>query len=115
MRKVPYYNPTDKTQHLGPVSVRPHSTREVDPRDIPGYKPGAAERPAPADPTLELLDNSIKDIAERLPDLSDEELDSLEEAEINGKTRKGLLEAITEERLNREQQGGSGENSSQED
>ena len=48
-----------------------------------------------------LLDNSIPDIVAGLAGLSDKQLDGLLSAEQAGKTRKGVLAAIEDERANR--------------
>jgi hypothetical protein len=45
----------------------------------------------PFDPS----DLTVKKATEKLPDLSDEELDSLYDAELEGKGRKSMLDAIT--------------------
>jgi hypothetical protein len=49
----------------------------------------------------DLLDKSIPDIIKELPGLSDAELQGLAQNEMNGKTRKGLLAAISDEQANR--------------
>jgi hypothetical protein len=50
---------------------------------------------------LVLLDLTIPKITERLPGLSEEELDTIEAAEKAGKTRAGVINAIAEVRLER--------------
>lgn len=62
---------------------------------IPQPEPPAA----PAAPSL--LDQAIPAIAAELPNLSDGEIDALEAAEQAGKTRKGVLAVIAEERAHR--------------
>ena len=43
-------------------------------------------------------DLTVKDAIKELPGLSDEELDALNDAELDGKGRKSLLDAITSAR-----------------
>lgn len=54
------------------------------------------------DDLLDILDQSIPDVVEDLKEVSDEDLDTLEAAEQDGKTRVGVIEAITAERESRE-------------
>ncbi|MCW0413483.1 hypothetical protein NG831_06530 [Xanthomonas sacchari] len=49
-----------------------------------------------------LADGTVADITAKLPKLSDEELDQLEEDEQNGKQRAGLMSAIEAERKKRD-------------
>lgn len=49
---------------------------------------------------LSLLDNTIPTIVAALPGLSDDEICTLYLAEIDGKTRSGLIKAIDEYRAN---------------
>lgn len=67
----------------------------------------------PADPLLTVLELKVADVVNGLPDLGDEELDRLEMLEAAGKARKGVIEAITADRLRRAEakvagQGGEG-------
>ncbi|MBK7011927.1 MAG: hypothetical protein IPH43_04070 [Xanthomonadales bacterium] len=66
--------------------------------------PGAEakiEAPAAGDPLLDLLDGSVADVVGKLTSVSALGLDQLEAAEKDGKTRKGVLTGLTEERLRR--------------
>jgi hypothetical protein len=57
----------------------------------------------PVDPDEDsLADENVDVIQKRIPDLSEEELDQLEDAEKAGKDRKTVLEAISAERDSRE-------------
>jgi hypothetical protein len=107
MKQTVFHNDTDKPQYVGGVMIPARSARMVDARLVPGATP-AAEVPAPTeDAILGLLDGTVKDIHAALPGLSDEDLLRLENAENDGKTRKGVLEAVAEERLNRAQRNGA--------
>lgn len=58
------------------------------------------------DTLLDLLDENVATVTEALPACTPEDLDRLEAAETEGKTRKGVLEAIAAERLRRASEGG---------
>ncbi len=103
-KKVPYTNTTDHIIHIGPKTIWPGSTRDVDEDHIPDK-----ERPKPTiaeeleeSPLAEILEQNVPAIVDVLGALSDAELDELELLE-NGsdKPRKGLINAIMEERLSR--------------
>lgn len=103
MQKVSYTNTGKTAQHIGPVCVMPGDTREVDPRDLPDYRPEPAAAPA-TDPHAELLailDGKVADVLAALPGLSLAQIDVLEQAEQDGNTRKGVMEGIAAERLRR--------------
>lgn len=102
MAKVAYTNPTGGYQHVGNKTIPPFETREIEETDHPNYqapdkKPEQPRRP----PLLSLLDNSVKDIVAEFPNLSDDELAALEEAEGNDKPRTTLMAAFKAERLQR--------------
>ncbi|MDH5633616.1 MAG: hypothetical protein OEZ10_11550 [Gammaproteobacteria bacterium] len=111
MPKVSFTNKTDKPISVGPVTVFPGKTREVEQNHLhgqPGYQ--APEKPAEdaaPSPVLELLDGNIKDIAAAIqardengkPVISDDDLAALKSAEQDGNTRKGVMEAIAAEEL----------------
>lgn len=102
--RIPVTNNTDTMLHIGGKVIRPGETRDVDESLVPDeLKPVAAQAAtdAPEDPVLALLDGSVKEIAEALAGLSDADIDALEAAEEAGKTRKGVLAAIAEQRLAR--------------
>lgn len=112
--KIPFTNTTDRSIHAGPVCVRPGETRMVEPAHLPATHrpapaaPAKAAAPAPDDPRA-LLDTNVANVAKALPLLSAEDLDALEAAEQAGKTRKGVLDAITAERLRRVETDGTNE------
>ena len=108
MAKIPYTNNTKKIQHIGSVMLFPGDSREVEETHLPDFKSHAPAAPPEEDTALaallELLDRSVPEIEGALPSFSLEELETLEQAEQNGKTRKTLIEAIAEERLSRASQ-----------
>jgi hypothetical protein len=57
--------------------------------------------PLPTDVDLTILDQAVPKIAALLPDLNDAQLTAIEAAEVAGKTRKGLIAAIEDERARR--------------
>lgn len=109
MTKVPYTNTTDRIQHVGTVTLWPGDTREVDETLIDGRAPAKPAEPAPADPVLQLLDQSVEHVAtairargeDGLPVITDAQLAALRQAEENGKTRKTMIGAIDEETVRR--------------
>lgn len=100
--KVPYHNDTDKFVHIGPVTIAPGATRDVEDSHIPGHKPAADTAPeAAADPLALLSAGKVADIIAQIPSLSDADLDRLGEMEQVGKNRTTLLSAIAEALLHR--------------
>ncbi len=100
MQKTHYHNTGTAPVYIGGVCIPPGAAREVDARLVPG----AVAPAAPAEtgnPLLDLLDESVPAIIAELPKLTATEIDLLEAAEKSGKTRKGVLNAITEHRLGR--------------
>ncbi|MFW6339515.1 MAG: hypothetical protein ACOC0Q_01460 [Wenzhouxiangella sp.] len=103
MKKVIYINNTGARKTVAGMAVAAGESIQIDERDHPEFKAAPAQRPAkaPTDPVLELLDQPIAEIVEQLPSLTDEQFDQLQQAEKDGKTRKGLLKAFDEEYLRR--------------
>lgn len=99
----PWTNTTDRIQHLGGKMIRPGATRDVEETLLPGFAPAAAAVEPDMDAVLELLEGSVDTVKEAVPRLENEDLDRLEAAEIAGKARKGVLEAVANERLERAQ------------
>lgn len=99
MSKVPFHNDTDKIKHVGPVTLFPGDTREVEETDIPDFKAPEAGGESKQDPLLMILEGKAPEVIDVLPDLTPGELDALQLAEQAGKSRKGVLEAIAEEFL----------------
>ncbi|MFP4615576.1 MAG: hypothetical protein ACLFRB_06840 [Thiohalorhabdus sp.] len=113
MADIPVHNPGKNPKHVRGYVIEPGETRILPEHMVPprlrpgGRKPAPAPEPEPEpDEVLQLLDSSVGDITPELPALSDSDLDRLEQAEQDGKTRKTLMEAFQEERLRRAQQRG---------
>ena len=103
MAKKPYTNTTDKIIHIGNCTIWPGQTREVDETLLPDYRPPA--RQEPQDDTnaalAALLDGSVNEVRDALESFDADQLDTLESLESAGKDRKGVAEAIADERLRR--------------
>lgn len=108
MKRIPYTNTTEQAAYVGGVLIQPGETRLVDALQVSppdeGTPPEATQDDDQTHSVLGLLDRSVKDIGEALPTLTDDNLTTLETAENDGKTRKGVLEAIAAERIRRAQQ-----------
>lgn len=105
MKRIPVTNTGDTAIYAAGVLIPPGETRMVEALQLMTTSAGT-ETPAAApatDSVLDLLDHSVKDIIAALPEVSDEDLDTLETAEQDGKTRKGVLEALAAERIRRAQ------------
>lgn len=104
MKKTSFTNNGTTPVYAGGVLVRPGETRLVDPTAVDGLT-DAPEAPAPSgDQTnslLSLLDQSVAKITKGLAELSDQDIEALRVAEENGKTRKGVLQAIEALRIER--------------
>lgn len=101
--KVPYHNDTDKHVHIGPVTIAPRQTRDVEETHIPDYK-AKQEAPAdaPADPLAELLKGSVKKITVSLDAMSTADIEALGALEQKAESpRTTLLSAIGELLLTR--------------
>lgn len=105
MNKTPFTNSGNSPVYAGGKLVQPGETRMVDPNTVDGLATTAApEAPAssgPANPLLALLDQAIPKVVEAIRDLSDTDLEAVRVAEEDGKTRKGVLEAIEALRIER--------------
>jgi hypothetical protein len=104
MKKVPFTNNGETTVHIDGKRIEPRQTRDVDPSKIPEkLRKTEADLPEakPVDDITRILDNTIPEIEQLLPGLSDEELAAIKAAEEAGKTRAGLMKAIGEEELMR--------------
>lgn len=104
MNKIPFSNTGTTPVYAGGLLVRPGETRMIDPTTVDGGD-ASAEAPAPsgspANPLLTLLDQSIPKVVEAIRELSDADLEAVRQAEEDGKTRKGVLEAIEALRIER--------------
>lgn len=111
MAKVAFTNTKKHAVHVGPVTIMSGGTREVEETHLDDYKAETPEKTVEASEVLDQLDQSIPNFTAAIqardedgaPVITDAELDELEQAENNGKTRSGVLSAITDERLIRSQ------------
>lgn len=78
------------------TSTKGHTASWFKPLDSDDHDAKAALNNEPS-----LLDLSVREIVEKLPGLTNQELQGLRQDEINGKTRKGLLAKIDDEIANR--------------
>lgn len=103
MNLVPYTNTKPYNQHIGGRVIRPGETRMVDASLLPAAQPDETAPAAPAPSAMdELAKKSVSAIVDALPSLSAEELDALLAADAaDGKARKGVTEAVAEEKLRR--------------
>lgn len=110
MAKIPVSNTTAMPIYVGAAMIPAGETRHFDEEDVPAHLrpvPEAIEPAAPTDPLLELLEGNVASITAALTELSDADLARLEQAEHDGKARKGVLVAISEVRLQRAAMDGS--------
>lgn len=106
--QVPYTNTKDRPVSIGGKRINPGETRSVEQTFIPGYTSQAAPGPAPRDPVLEILDDSVKAIVPKLADLSEEDFARVRQAEADGKSRSSLEKAFEEEALRRAEKAAEG-------
>lgn len=102
MKEVPYTNTSAHARTIGNKTIAPGETRMVD-ETLLGPRAAAESEPEPENPLLEMLDGSVAGIVERLPEVSDDELEQLIQTEADGKARKTLMAEIEEEKLRRAQ------------
>lgn len=103
MNLIPYTNPHKHMMHIGGRVIRPGETRMVDASQVPNAPPAEAAPAPPAPNALaDLAKKSVKDITAALPDLDDADLDALLVLDAaDGNSRKGVTEAVAEEKLAR--------------
>ena len=105
-KDFPVKNHGKTPMYVGSVMILPGETRILPAHHVPAHLHPQPEQPEAKteekDPLLELLTGTVLAVAAALADLSIEELDRLEAGEnATEKPRKGILEAITEEKLSR--------------
>lgn len=106
-KRIPVTNNTAMPLYVGSNLVPPGETRDFPESQVPPHlrpaEEATPEEETQTDPLAELLAGSVKDIAEQIGDLSDEDLARLGDLEqLKGDTaRKTLLSAIAEETLKR--------------
>jgi hypothetical protein len=123
MAEKPITNPGNTSRYVAGRLIAPGETRLIPQDELPpnlheggildqnepeSAEVGGEEQQNPStdqDKALkELLEQTVPSISEALPKLSAEDLDRLEQLEEAAeKPRKGVLEAVAEERLNRAQ------------
>lgn len=121
MSDIPVKNNTKNPWHVGGFMIPPGETRHLPEHHVP---PHLRAQPVEAPPEAEdedterrqaaeaVLAHKIPEIVKLLPTMSGEELALLEAQENSSeKPRKGLLEAIAEERLRRASDSQDGEQS----
>ncbi len=105
MKEIPVTNTTNANLHIGGKVIIPGETRMVDERIVPDSlktkEQNAGDAEEPRDPIHGLLEGTVVEITAALAGLSTEELAQLHDAEVAGKNRKGVLEAIAADQLRR--------------
>lgn len=101
--RVPIENKGQMPIYVAGAMIPPGEIRLFEEDQLPPEFRAPAEVPVveEVDPLLVILALSVDKVANGLPDLADAELDRLEMLEAEGKARKGVIAAITEERLRR--------------
>lgn len=107
-KRISVHNPTGMLIYVGSDMVPAGETRDFPESAVPPHlRPQPApQAPAADEPTLDLIADlqklSVKEIVAALPDLSAEDMARLEELEnADGSPRKGVMNALTEEKLKR--------------
>lgn len=108
MGKITFENTSDLPQYVGGMMVLPGEARQFDEDQVPAYLRPPAEvaeataDPVDDDPLQELLSHKVKEVAEAIPDLSDDDLGRLGDLEqLSEAPRKTVLEAVADEILKR--------------
>lgn len=116
MSKIPVTNNGKMNIWVGGQMIPPGETRHFEPHHVPPeYRPAPAtaapaEPETPDDPLEIVRAGNVKEVTSALPALSLEDLDRLEALENASETpRKGVLSAITADRLRRAAGEGGGE------
>lgn len=121
--KIPVTNSTAGTIWVGGQMIPPGETRHFEEHQVPRHFRPAPKKPkseenAGEDPAAirtreltQVLNANVTAVRDYLPKLSDADIEELAALEEAGKQRKGVLEALAEEALNRasKKDGESGE------
>lgn len=102
--RVPVENNSQMPIYVAGVMIPPGETRHFEEDQLPPEYRSSASPPVeeqPVDPLVTILAMNVADVVNGLPALSDEELDRLETLEAEGKARKGVIAAVTADRLRR--------------
>ena len=104
MSHTPYTNNGDTTVYVGGMAILPGETREVATEALPRRpQPKAEQTEAPSEDAVigEVVAHKAKDLIGMLGKFARDELERVEAAEKKGQARKGVLEAIANEKLQR--------------
>jgi hypothetical protein len=106
MKEIPFHNDGQNTRYVAGIAIPPGEVRMVPENRVPRVAPQAAAPELAADPEAEalerLLEHSVREMGDLLPEIEAGLLDRLEAAEqAKEKPRSTLLAAIAEERLRR--------------
>ncbi len=88
-------------QMIPPGEMRIFAASQVPPHMRPQEVPAEPLAPSEAEVLAQMLGHSVPQVTELLPSLAADDLNRLEVAELAGKARKSLLEAVGAERLRR--------------
>lgn len=106
MEQVPVHNDTDQIMYVAGRAIPPGESRHFTRQEAPHLFQAETVEEIVEESTDNLAliaGGSVPGIEAVLPNLSDDDLDRLEQLEIDGKARVTALRAITEEKLNRAQ------------
>lgn len=97
-KRISIANTTAMPIYVGSHMVPPGETRDFPESLVPPHLRPASVEEAPVvadDPLVALLDENIKTIQAKLPDLADADIARLLEIESDGQSRKTLVEALS--------------------
>lgn len=103
MKKIPFTNETDTYLTIGTVTIAPGMTRDVEETLHPDYKPAQVEaETGEVDIVDVLLSGPVDELLKCLPELSDEDLDRLDDKEQQAASpRSEVLTAVSALQLTR--------------
>lgn len=106
-KRISVHNPTGMPIYVGSNMVPAGETRDFPESLVPPHlRPQPDSKPAADEAALDLIADlqklSVKEVVSALPGLSADDMARLEELEkADGSPRKGVMNAITEEKLKR--------------
>ena len=115
MAIVAFTNNTKKTAHIGTKSIPAGETREVDETLLPITHPQEQTEQPPANPLTELLTGNVKDVLSKLNGYTADELGAIDQLEVGGSNRKGVLDGIANQLLVLAQASSNSDNGSDSD
>jgi len=103
MQEIPITNDGVNMMYVGGRTINPGETRLIPIQDVPHHmRPGVKKSEPPQEKPLELLlQANVETVSNRLPGLSHDELDEIDQLEKLNQARKGVADAISRERLRR--------------